>query len=184
MVNKKMTFPTTNRGQISVWLILFMVVTLSALLIIFSPISTIVGSTNKITQQQNNASVSDLDLDNCLLTQHEWRNLHAKYSHDSLALIDNLREKINKDCTLNDDVQKALLNFLLVNQPEHSMELIQEFIPDENMVNTINYEHSYQQYQIKKQELKYWVEDNLLPGESFEERYSKELIQLQNEIFN
>lgn len=194
MVTIKGVMPCIIRGQISIWLILFISLALSGVIFFLQDQKTIIGLTNEhihlsenavsgsILQQERKLKVQD-----CVLGYEYWMSLKAqaeRYSteHVKLFLIDQITFKQNQGCRINEELQQGLLNYFHKNKyPADDISLL--FKLSDKTQSDIIQQQRYLQYQKEKEALVDWVEDNLQPGQSYEEVYSNELLKLQNRIF-
>ena len=82
-------------------------------------------------------------------------------------------------CLPGGEFNKALYAFWIAES------LPEEWFPRATVMNTEqDYEQNYREYHQRKAELIEQVESNLLPGESFDEAYARELNQLYQDIFS
>jgi predicted nucleotidyltransferase len=189
MVTKKRVRITTIRGQTSYWLVLFIALALSVAVLLFQSPSIQIELTNKVNEIVENQpdKLNQPIKKSCVLEREYWQRLQQSLKDISVSetkqlIFDQLSYKKQQGCKISPALQQGIINLMQkADQPIEEFEKIFEF--SDQLQHDIFQQQKYEQYQQQKKQLGSWVEDNIQPGESYEEVYSRELLLLQQEIF-
>lgn len=203
MVTKKAVKPSIIRGQIkgqvSYWLILFIAVIFSAIIFLLQSKTIHIGFTNTLEEVQEmpllnlkKANIALLNQEKCVLAEEYWIVLNDKLNNERNVLsdqeaiqlvLDELDYKKEQNCVFSEALKIAILNYFQTKKYS-TTNLLSMFSMSSQAQRDALQQEKYLQYQNEKKDLKQWVEDNLQPDESYDEVYSRELMKLQNSIFN
>ena len=204
MVTKKLLLPSINRGQSLIWPILLIALTLSATLLFFFDTEPAIGLTNN----EFNAPIGSVSADSeivkrdnkkngktpCFLDHSSWQSIEQQMQllddieHHPFVL-DQVQHKIEQGCKPNNEFQSALSHFL-THQGDSIEEINQRLSDDykitinDDIVHNELQQQYYEEYQQQKAALPQWVEDNKQPHETYDQVYARELLKLQQEIYN
>lgn len=189
MVTKNYLMPSAERGQIKYWLILFIALALSVTLMLLPLTDVKIDSTNGMDEMSEILLLTpnSSEKDSCILDHDYWLSLRKQLENysgveASQLIFDKLRYKKDMGCEISDSLQQGILNY--IQQRDQPTEIFENLFDIEGQVqNDVFQQQKYQDYQQRKKQLSHWVEDNIQPNESYEEVYSRELLLLQQEIF-
>ena len=173
-------------GKISLWLVLFIGMTCVALALLFQdyrhhPELVFIDDMVKYDQADISGFINDES--DCFSSQDLWQQYYSQLinlppDQQPAFIQDIIFRQQHKDCDISSDYLRAVTIYWHKNNLDVSQLPRLEIIGED-----VEYEKKYRLFLDDKKRLEQQVEELLLPGESFDQGYARQLNQLYEEIF-